>query len=159
MAYLWNKIKTLVNSKTEKNIITAYISSTQTVTASADSYGVVALNSSVKTGEKLTFNSSTHQIQIGAGVSKIQITGQIRFNNAWNTGLTGSAIFKNGSAVAVTTAYKYNTTTALGIVVAPRVIEVAENDVIDLRYYAGVSISSKTLGTANGTYLTVEVME
>lgn len=159
MALYLGSNKIASNSTSEINVITAYINGTQTITATADSYGIVALDTYVGTGGKLTFDSSTHQIKIGAGVSKIQITGQTRFNNAWNTGLVGSAIYKNGSAVSVTTGYKYNTTTALGIVNAPRIIEVEENDVIDLRYYAGISVSSKTLGTANGTYLTVEVVE
>lgn len=147
------------SGSSEKSIVTAHISGTQTVTASASSYGKVALDSYVSCGSKLTFNTSTNQIRIGAGVSKILISAQIRFNNAWNSGVVGSAIYKNGEIASITMNYKANATSALGIINAPRLIDVAENDLIDLRYYTSVAISAKTLGTANGTYLTVEVVE
>lgn len=157
-----NEIKQVVNDNYNAlapNIITAYLTADTSKTAQS---GTIGLDGSVSVGNKLSFSSSTHKITIGAGVSKVKISGNMRISTSTNTAIgVNLNIFKNDSIYSASNRTQLAGNGYDGIAVAPSVISVAENDTITLAYWKGNSTQAiSILGNDYGaTYLTVEVVE
>ena len=156
-----NKIATMsdIPSTYKPNILTAYLNSDTSVTAQT---GTIALNKSVSVGNKLSFSSSTHQITIGAGISKVKISGNMRISTATNASIgVNLNIYLNGSTIAASNRTSLGGNGYDGLSTAPKLIEVQQGDVLSLGYWKGNSTQAvSVLGDTYGaTYLTVEVVE
>ncbi len=149
-----------INKITEKNILSAYNTSDGSeVTEYGNTY--LTLDSSVSTGSKLSLVDG--KVKIGAGVSKIMISGLVRYYYKNNSSTTdyelGAYIYKNSSPVVSCrrTVHKSEINISDTIALTPRIITAKENDLISLVFYSTTGqITRKYLSES---YLTVEVVE
>ena len=143
-----------------KNIITASNSSDgDEVTAYGMNY--LTLNSSISTGSK--FSLVDGKVKIGNGVSKIMVSGLVRYyyknNKASNKYELGAYIYNNDSVVVSCrlTVPASGENISDTIVLTPRIITAKKNDLISLAFYSTTGqITRKYLSSS---YLTVEVIE
>lgn len=136
----------------EKNIMTAKLNEDIPSTQGSQYINMELISSSV-IGDKLTINNGG--IKIGSGVSKVKVNSNLKIV-CRTTGNKHMRILKNGSTVAWVNSRALSTDDEFTISISPVIIDVQENDVIYLAYYAGIGdgISSNY----NSTYLTVEVV-
>lgn len=109
-------------------------------------------------GTKLTYDSTNKGIKIGAGVSKIKVSGVI--TKAGTANSTGIQIYKNTSFVY--SSYTAPRGTGLHQTCLPvGIMDVQEDDIIKLSMYFGAANATEIVRSYNGggTYLTVEVIE
>lgn len=146
-------------SEIQPNIISAYLSSSTSITLSAWSEKEITLSGSNSTGNKLTLENGV--IKVGSGVSKVLISGNLGLNAAFsNTAYSAIVRIKRGStSVFARSFYNYKPSTASDMNIATPIglRDVQEGDVISLNIVSGAAITSKNLTTA--TCLTVEVVE
>ncbi|MEG1597715.1 MAG: hypothetical protein RRY22_04915 [Bacilli bacterium] len=121
-----NSGKTL-NDLTNKNIITAFMNGNQTIRYE---YELVNLDNSVSAGKELILNSTNHNIKIGKGIKKVEVSANIFLENMANTDYVWCFIRKNDNNVAssIISTSKYFITASISSVL----IDVNENDVINL---------------------------
>lgn len=157
-----NEIKQVVNENDDKigelqpNIITAELVNQMSVTAQS---GTINLTDAVIVGNKLSFADG--KVIIGAGVSKVKISGNMRVSSSGNSIGVNLNIFKNNDVYAASNRTGIGADGYDGIAVSPKLIEVLEGDTIDMRYWKSSSTQSMTIlgNTYGSTYLTVEVVE
>lgn len=142
------------------NIMTRTLSAAVT-NLSVNTYTKVPLNTSNSTGEALTTTSSGG-IKIGAGVSKILVSGQIAFDGITTAANRHLRIVKNSYTDANTLGWSWETMPVSGssaLTIIPQLANVTEGDEIYLYYYTGYS-TDKIGGNAQGgrTSLTVQVV-
>lgn len=139
----------------QKNIMTAGLTDDYTTTRT--NYEKININKVFcVSGDKLTITEEG--IKIGAGVSKVKVSGQIYFYTNSKKSCEGASgyIEKNGDTVVAHNqrgAFEY-----VHVALPEKVIDVKEGDVI------GLGVVSKQDATViknyeNGTFLTVEVIE
>lgn len=163
-----NEIKSVVNTNAtslenletevyDKNVMTVGLSGNTNVSIGATwTYYTVNLNTlNASIGSKLTFNSSTHRITIGSGVSyvKVSVCGLLR-------GVTSDIeinIRKNGETIGSAQnrwANSYFSTLSITDILVP----VSSGDYIDLAVRAGAT-GTIVVGGGNYTKLTIEVVD
>lgn len=139
----------------QKNIMTAGLTDDYTTTST--NYEKININKVFcNNGDKLTI--AEKGIKIGAGVSKVKVSGQIYFYTNSKKSCEGASgyIEKNGDTVVAHNqrgAFEY-----VHVALPEKIIDVKEGDVI------GLGVVSKQDATViknyeNGTFLTVEVVE
>lgn len=140
----------------DKNVITARLNTAINIT-STQQYDVkkITLDASVVAGNRLTFQNG--EIVIGEGVSKVLISGTIGSTGSDTS--YGMEIHKNN----VYQARAYNSfvgsSSYTTISVSPKMIEVAQGDIITLKIYINSTGITRTIRGNNETHLTVEVIE
>ena len=157
---LGSGLENLINEKINKNIITALNSSDgDEVTAYGMTY--LTFDKSTLVGSKLSLING--KVKIGAGVSKIMVSGLIRYNSKNNSSSNnyelGAYIFNNDSSAVGCrlTVPASGENISDTIVLTPRIITAKENDLISLIFYSTTgAITRKYLSES---YLTVEVVE
>lgn len=143
----------------EKNVMTRNLSSNLT-SLTVNTYTKINLSGSISTGSSLTATNDGG-IKIGAGVSKILVSGQMLISTAVQ-GEFYIRICKNSTDNTigwVTHSNKTTSATFESIKITPVLANVSENDVIYLYYY--VPDSSATIyggAYGNQTSLTVEAV-
>ena len=155
-----NKIATMADipSVSAPSAMTIGISADTSLSGAQYANVLVPLNLVMSsTGTKLTHDTTNKGIKIGAGVSKIKVSGLITKTGTANT--TGVQIYKNNSFVY--TSYTIPRGTGLNQTCIPMgIMDVQENDVITLRMYFGANATESVKSYSGGaTYLTVEVVE
>lgn len=126
-----------------------------------NTYTIIPLNLSNSTGTKLTA-SSNGGIQIGAGVSKVLVSGKMAVEGVKTAGNRHLRIVKNTYTAANTLGWAWDTlavSDSEDIIIPPQLVNVTEGDIINLYYYTGNSADTIG-GNAQGgrTSLTVEVV-
>lgn len=124
-----------------------------------DAYGIlkIGLNTISGNTDKLTLQDNG--IKIGAGISKIKISGQAGVYRG-TTGSYGARIMKNDELAAFTSGSFTDWNTQI-YAIPPKIIKVTENDIISLYLKSGANASSKVSITDASAvfYLTVEIVE
>lgn len=147
-----------INEVSEKNIITVGLSANTNVSiGTAWTYYTLNMNTLIASiGSKLTFNSSTHRITIGSGVSYVKVSacGIVR-------GITNDIelnIRKNGTIIGTGASRWTNTNYYMNLAITDILVPVSSGDYIDMAIRAG---ATGTVVVAGGQYckLTVEVVE
>lgn len=144
----------------QKNIAYLKLNESSTLTWDAWTDVKVPLEKQLIIGDKLTFDNN--RVKIGAGVSKVRVTGNIRFDCLVATGAISAKthITKADETVSVpitTFNTKPNTTVDFTETIPECIVEVSEGDVIGIAFQTGTANSSKNLKA--GTNLIVEVIE
>lgn len=146
-----------------RNILTYGLTSNVT-SPSVNTYTKIPLNNPIVTGTRLT--ASSNGVKIGKGVSKVLVSAQMMVVANSKAGICYIRIGKNNATTAM--AWCIQTVPAGGrqtLSIAPTLIDVAENDVINMYYYVPDSDdhiygSQASSGVTNGslTWMTVEVV-
>ena len=143
-----------------RNIMTRSLSA-QITSLTVNTYTIIPLNLSNSVGSRLT-TTNDGGIKIGAGVSKILVSGQMSIEGVTTGGNRHLRIVKNSYSANNTLGWVWDTlevSDAETLTIIPQVASVSENDVIYLYYYVPNS-ADKIGGNAQGgrTSLTVEVI-
>lgn len=113
------------------NFMIAYPSTTQTL-STANTTLKINLNSRGNySGNKLSFDSSSHGIVIGAGVNYIEVVGQIYVTTVGTVGLKNVYVYKNEEMVGRSLLYLNSSYQMISTV--QNIVPVAQGDVITLR--------------------------
>lgn len=144
----------------ERCIMTRGLSA-QITNLTVNTYTIIPLNLSNSTGSRLTA-SSNGGIQVGAGVSKVLVSGKMAVEGVTTAGNRHLRIVKNTYTAANTLGWAWDTlavSDSEDIIIPPQLVNVTEGDIINLYYYTGNS-ADKIGGNAQGgrTSLTVEVV-
>lgn len=142
----------------KKSIITAGASSSVTATTTGD-LSIPITRAIEQIGNKFTI--SNNRIYVGAGVSKVLVSGQIYFNLAANRGnALNFYIRKNGSAINGQTNGGYASTSTRNacLSLSPRLISVSQGDYFDWTTYLYNGDVARSDATSN-TFLTIEVID
>lgn len=151
------------NVPLNRNIATCGLTSTISSTT-ANTYTNVSLDKSLITGDRLTFSSGS--IVIGAGVSKILVSGQMIIQATSKAAVRYFRIIRNNDATKVCS-WICGTAPAgsqYPLILTPALSEVEEGDVITMQYYTTASddqIVSSQMSSANygtRTNMTIEVV-
>lgn len=148
-----------INEVNAVNFMVAYPSSNQTLNQ-ANSIITIDLNTRGNyNGDKLTFNSSSKGIVIGAGVHIVEVVGMIYVSEVGSASLKNVYIYKNDDMVARELLY-FNQ--SYQMIQARNIIFVSEGDIITLRANSQFGnttiISSGSAVGLNGTALLVRVL-
>lgn len=145
-----------------RNIITVGLSSDTEFKSFSSS--VVPLNAVLnQKGDKLSLDTTNNAVKIGAGVSKILVSGTIT-QMPTALGLYGGNISKNGFGLAMAVNIGFNYIPAINVfyktTFPPVLVDVVEGDLIYLTTYSETD-KSVTIKAYNGrsTNITVEVVE
>lgn len=143
-----------------RNIMTRSLSA-QITNLAVSTYTIIPLNLSNSVGTRLTATSNGG-IKVGAGISKILVSGKMAVEGVTAAGSRHLRIVKNSYSAANTLGWSWDTlavSDAEDIIIPPQLVNVTENDVIYLMYWTQQS-SDKIGGNDYGgrTSLTVEVV-
>lgn len=144
----------------QRNVMTRSLSA-QITDLSVNTYTIIPLDLENATGGKLTATNDGG-IQIGSGVSKILVSGQMALEVVTTAGNRHVRIIKNSYSAANTLGWGWDNLQigdTESITISPQLADVAENDVIYLVYYTSNS-ADKIGGNAYGgrTSLTVDTV-
>ena len=145
-----------------RNVMTYGLTSNVT-SPTVNTYTKVPLNNPVITGGRLS--ASNNGVKIGPGVSKVLVSAQMMVVANTKAGICYVRIAKNNGQDVL--AWCIQTAPAGGrqtLSIAPTVVSVAENDVLNMYYYVpdsddyiyGSQLSSATIGSL--TWMTVDVI-
>ena len=164
-----NEIKSVVNTNAtslenvetevyDKNVMTIGLSANTNVSiGTAWNYYTLNINTlNASIGSKLTFNSSSHRITIGSGVSYVKVNAFGMYR-----GITGSIemnIRHNGNTIGTTAVQTTNTSAFWNGAITDILVPVSSGDYIDLAIRAGAT-GTITVAGGNYTKLTVEVVD
>jgi len=145
-------------SKIEKNIITVGLTANTNVSIRATwTHYPLALNDlDASLGSKLTFNSSTHRITVGDGVSYVKVNAFSLFR-----GVTGSIemnIRHNGTTIGSTAVQTSNTSAFWNGAITDILVPVSSGDYFDISFRASAT-GTVVVGGVGNTKLTVEVVQ
>lgn len=145
-----------IETKTEKNIITAKGSSGEIATTSSEEK--LTMSTSVSVGDKLTLTNDGG-IKIGAGITKVAISGSTTYTSS-TASQHALLIYKNSKIDANKLArVLFNCNTGIGIQptinIPYQIVPVNENDILYL--YASSSANKNVSGAMS--YMTVEVID
>lgn len=158
-----NNLVAAINKINEKNVITAFnndstdnlyqsINVEQTFTP----YPVILANS-ISTGNKLTL--SDNKIVIGAGVSKILVSGMLTLSRGVTDWFVVMYIKKNDETIAYPSD-NFTDWQPLSLVSNPILLEVQEGDVLSMEFATGNKTGEYQIRTGKHlTRMTVEVVE
>lgn len=143
-----------------RNVMTLSLSA-QITNLTVNTYTKIPLDLSNSTGSKLTMTNDGG-IKIGAGVSKVLVSGKMAVENVVTGGNRHLRIMKNSYTNANTLGWAKATievSDSEDVIIPPIIADVQENDVIYLWYYTPDS-ADKITGNTYGsrTELTVEVV-
>lgn len=143
-----------------RNIMTRSLKA-QITNLAVSTYTIIPLNLSNSVGTRLTATSNGG-IKVGAGVSKILVSGKMAVEGVTAAGSRHLRIVKNSYSAANTLGWSWDTlavSDAEDIIITPQLVNVTANDVIYLMYWTQQS-SDKIGGNDYGgrTSLTVEVV-
>lgn len=113
----------------------------------------IKVSSSTVTGTGLSLSSNG--IKIGSGIKYVEVSGAMQFKAYSGADLRRAMVYKNSTNVAQGNVRP--TGTYESAIIAPKLISVAENDVIYL-YLNSDSNSQTIYGSTAATYLTVKVV-
>ena len=140
----------------EVNFIYANMTSDQTLT-SANTVTVLNLNNvSYSAGTKLTLNTTTHRVVIGADVNYVRVSGGIYVTTMGTTGAKNVYLYKNENIISRTLmnmTNNYNCLTAASVVVP-----VTQGDYITLRALSQQGTTTVVSKESYTTKLVVEVV-
>lgn len=147
-----------INEVNEKNIITVGLDTNANVSIGiAWTYCTLNLNTlNASIGSKLTFNSSTHRIIVGDGVSYVKVSAC-----ALARGITNDIeinIRKNGSIIGTGANRWTNAAHFMNLAITDILVPVSSGDYIDLAIRTGAT-GTVVVGGGNYTKLTVEVVD
>lgn len=145
-------------NKLDKNIITAGLTANTNVTVSATwTHYTLGLNDlTASLGSKLTFNSSTHRIVVGDGVSYVKTNAFGLFR-----GINGSIEFnirKNGTTIGSTSVQTSNTSAFWNGAITDMLVPVSSGDYFDITFRSSAT-GTITAAGGNSLKLTVEVVK
>jgi sporulation protein YlmC with PRC-barrel domain len=150
---LWIDENTInTKASTEKNIITARLSSTTTI----GNINIIPFDTVSSVGDKLTYNSTSNSIIIGSGITKVLVNANLQLQGSSPKDGYSAYLYKNGAAVSYARAFIYKTDATNipnGCVISPILLDVKEGDSLSLYKYG----SSGDVRIE--TYLTVEAVE
>ncbi len=164
-----NEIKNIINANAtelenvetevyDKNIITVGLSANTDVSiGTAWTYYTLNMNTlNASIGSKLTFNSSTHRITIGSGVSYVKVSacGIVR-------GIANDIeinIRRNGAIMGTAANRWTNATNFMNLAITEILVPVSSGDYIDLAVRSGAT-GTVVVGGGQYTKLTVEVVD
>ena len=153
-----NKMEQGIYDANDKNVITIGLNADTSFTSTANyqSIDVNLTNEVGKTGTKLSLSNG--KVSIGAGVTKVLISGAMQTQGDGN--MYGLSLYKNNNTIAQAFVSPPNSSYN-HLSVVPIIVSVAQNDTIKMGVYINTSGSTKNLKAYNGggTYLTVEVIE
>lgn len=154
-----NKMEQGIYDANDKNIITIGLNADTTTTSSSAYQNIdLSLTKEVgKVGTKLSLSSG--KVLIGAGVSKILVSGKIQTQGEGSQ--WGIAIRKNSSTALAENYEGTPGTSWSSSVIPPIPANVTEGDIIKLSIYHNVANTTKTIRAygGRGTYLTVQAIE
>lgn len=145
-------------NKIDKNIITVGLTANTNVTISATwTHYTIGLNDlTASLGSKLTFNTSTHRIVVGDGVSYVKANAFGLFR-----GINGSIEFnirKNGTTIGSTSVQTSNTSAFWNGAITDMLVPVSSGDYFDITFRSSAT-GTITAAGGNNTKLTVEVVK
>ncbi len=145
-------------NKLDKNIITAGLTANTNVTVSATwTHYVLGLNDlTASLGTKLTFNSSTHRIIVGDGVSYVKANAFGLFR-----GINGSIEFnirKNGTTIGSSSVQTSNTSAFWNGAITDMLVPVSSGDYFDISFRSSATGTITAAGGAS-TKITIEVVK
>lgn len=149
----------MINDKLiNKNIITAGLTANTNVTVSATwTHYVLGLNDlTASLGSKLTFNSSTHRIIVGDGVSYVKVNAFGLFR-----GINGSIEFnvrKSGTTIGSTSVQTSNTSAFWNGAITDMLVPVSSGDYFDITFRSSAT-GTITAAGGNSLKITVEVVK
>ena len=143
-----------------KHVATRSLSA-QITNLAVNTYTKITLDQSNVSGSKLTVDEYG-QIVVGAGVSKVLVSGAIAFEAVTTGGNRHARIVKNSYTAANTLGWVWDTfevSDADSLIIPPQLVKVTAGDKIGLYYYTPQT-ADKIGGNAQGgrTSLTVEVV-
>lgn len=143
-----------------KHVATRSLSA-QITNLAVNTYTKITLDQSNVSGSKLTVDEYG-QIVVGAGVSKVLVSGAIAFEAVTTGGNRHARIVKNSYTAANTLGWVWDTfevSDADSLIIPPQLVNVTAGDKIGLYYYTPQT-ADKIGGNAQGgrTSLTVEVV-
>lgn len=144
-----------------RNVMTRSLSA-QITNLAVNTYTIIPLNLSNSAGSKLTATNDGG-IQIGPGITKVLISGQMALEVVTTAGNRHVRIVKNNYSAANTLGWGWDNLQigdTESITISPQLVNVAENDVIYLYYYTSNS-ADKIGGNEYGgrTSLTVDTVQ
>lgn len=156
MAIYFGKNKIAGNFSEPRSIMTLYKSARFSLNLpTAYNAVVIPMQEYIVCGDKLTY--SNYGIKIGKGVSKILVSGSIGMWNSPASGEIGLQIYRNDNRVAMR--FGNHSNEIFGLVVSPTLVDVAEGDLINLRFSSGSTGTHNFLTDDKAVHLTVEVIE
>lgn len=143
-----------INEVNKKNVIVCGLTTNQSMTGTSETKINIDVER-IKTGTKLTFDSSNNRVKIGAGVNHVMVSAQLNCSAFTTNGLRRLAARKNGSGFARSMVYYSQTYETINV--TPSLINVTQNDYIDFSMWnaGNTTISSNDLDT----YFVVEVID
>lgn len=146
---------------TERNVMSRSLSA-QITDLSVNTYTIIPLDLDVTAGSRLTATNDGG-IKIGAGISKVLVSGNMALETVTTAGNRHLRIVKNAYSAANTLGWGWDNLQigdSESITINPQLVEVQEDDVIYLYYYTG-NTADRIGGNAYGgrTSLTVEAVE
>lgn len=156
MAIYFGKDKVAGNFLEPRSIMTLYKSARFSLDLPT-AYGsvVIPMQEYIVCGDRLTY--SNYGIKIGKGVSKILVSGSVGMWNSPASGEIGLQIYKNDTRVAMR--FGNHSNEIFGLVVSPTLVEVAEGDLIKLRFSSASTGTHNFLTDDKAVNLTVQVVE
>lgn len=145
------KLLTKILSTINTNYIRAKMSANQTL----GSGNTVTLNLNTvidSNGSKLTLNTSTHEVVIGADVNFVEVTGQIYVMTNGSSGAKNVYIYKNSTEIGTALINMTNNYNVINTI--PFIIPVQQGDKITLRAKG----ASNTVISSGETQLSVRVL-
>ena len=157
-----NNIEVPTKNDIQRHIIFLRLFGTTNLSWSAWTDTRVPLELGNVAGTKLLYNSSNNTVTVGEGVSKIRLSGAIRFDAGVATGAISAKIVVTKSDgtlnIPVTTFYaKPNTTVDFTAIVPETLVDVDNGTSIALVFQTGIANNNK--GIKDGSILVVEVIE
>ena len=156
-------VENYINEKIKRNIIVAYLYEGSTLTTGSDQLALIPLSRYERTGTKLTFDSSSHAIVVGAGVQKLKISANINYASNNSTSTRGLIIYKNNSLLITLLSSQKGAFGYENINLLDTIISVNEGDVLDLRIRSvgqtNISVTVNGSGSQSSSKLIAEVIE
>ena len=138
-----------------KNVLALNLSSAQSMTGTTDQ--LIKIDTiDYQIGNKLTFNSTTHKVIIGSGVSHISVSASVVVSSFSTNGLRRLFAKKNGTNFARAFAY-YSQQYMNCLVIPPKIIAVAEND--EITFSMTNAGNSTVAGSDVDCWFTIEVID
>ena len=133
-----------------KNMLMGYFDETISITSTA--HNKITLTESVKNGSLLSISDGG--IKIGAGVTKVEVSGNVYFTTGMNEGDSiRSFIYKNDEAIVHN--YGRSSGTYEDRAISPFLVDVSEGDII---YLYGSNATAGRGVIESNSYLTVKVI-
>lgn len=134
------------------NGLTPIATASLTKGVSSPNNAKISLDSIISNTNKLTLSNGG--IKIGSGISKVLVNGNVLVQASANTGYLWTSIKKNNDEVSI--AIDNQNTYFASTSHSPRLINVAENDII---YLWKKDAGAGNIRAEDNTYLTVQVVE